>query len=418
MSMALISLLTLLAAIVLGFWRKLNVGLLCMGISLLLGHAAGLSDKQIIAGFNYSLFVMLLGVTYMFSLVQDNGCLDLLAKKVVALAGKRTFLIPIIIYIFCTVLAAIGPGTVPTMAIMMVFAMALAAELGISPAMLSALIVLGASGGGVSPLAATGIIGLNLCAEFGVTGIEMPFFLNGVLSATVYSGVVYFLQGGHKMHVEKPMKLSDIPAFNTKQLITLAGIVLMVVLVLVFKINVGLVGFAVAAVFSLLQVADEGKALKNVPWGTLLLIAGVGMLMQIIIKVGGIKMLSEFLVSMMTAPTAASILGLCAGILSWFSSTSGVVMPTLIPTIPNVIAGVGGNVSPVELATAITMISNTAGISPLSTGGALALAAYSSAAKASPELQQKLFVRMFGISALGVITLSVLAYFGLFRWLL
>lgn len=81
MSMALISLLTLLAAIVLGFWRKLNVGLLCMGISLLLGHAAGLSDKQIIAGFNYSLFVMLLGVTYMFSLVQDNGCLDLLAKK-------------------------------------------------------------------------------------------------------------------------------------------------------------------------------------------------------------------------------------------------------------------------------------------------------------------------------------------------
>lgn len=90
----------------------------------------------------------------------------------------------------------------------------------------------------------------------------------------------------------------------------------------------------------------------------------------------------------------------------------------MIPTIPNVIAGVGGNISPVELATAITMISNTAGISPLSTGGALALAAYSSAAKASPEFQQKLFARMFGISALGVITLSVLAYFGLFRWLL
>lgn len=417
MNIAMLSLLMLLAAIVLGFWRKMNVGLICMALALLLGRGAGFTDKVIISGFNYSLFVMLLGVTYLFGLVQDNGCLDLLAKKVVALAGRRTWLIPIIIYIFCTVLSAIGPGTVPTMAIMMVFAMALAAELGINPAMLSALIVLGASGGGVSPLAATGIIGLNLCAEFGVTGIEQPFFFNGVLSATVYAAVVYFLLGGHRMHAEKPLNLSDIEPFNGKQKITLAGIAVMIVLVLIFKINVGLVGFAVAAVLSLLKVADEGRAMKNIPWGTLLLITGVGMLMQIIIKVGGIKMLSEMLVSMMNAATAPSIMGICAGILSWFSSTSGVVMPTLIPTIPSVLEGVGGG-NPVELATAITMISNTAGISPLSTGGALALAAYSSAAKASAELQQQLFVKMFGISALGLLTLSVFAYFGLFRWLL
>lgn len=70
------------------------------------------------------------------------------------------------------------------------------------------------------------------------------------------------------------------------------------------------------------------------------------------------------------------------------------------------------------MATAITMISNTAGISPLSTGGALALAAYSSAANASPQLQHRLFIRMFAISALGVVILSVLAYFGLYRMLL
>ena len=42
---------------------------------------------------------------------------------------------------------------------MMVFSMTLAAEMKIPPAMLAALVVLGASGGGVSPLAATGIIG-------------------------------------------------------------------------------------------------------------------------------------------------------------------------------------------------------------------------------------------------------------------
>lgn len=43
----------------------------------------------------------------------------------------------------------------------------------------------------MSPLAATGIIGLNLCGEFGLTGIEEPLLLNGILSSTVYASLVY-----------------------------------------------------------------------------------------------------------------------------------------------------------------------------------------------------------------------------------
>ena len=142
--------------------------------------------------------------------------------------------------------------------------------------------------------------------------------------------------------------------------------------------------------------------------------------MHIIIKLGGIKLLSEALASIMTPATAVTIMGITSGIMSWFSSTSGVVMPTLIPTIPEVLSKLRetGPMLELEMATAITMISNTAGISPLSTGGALALAAYSSAANASPQLQHRLFIRMFAISALGVVILSVLAYFGLYRMLL
>ena len=416
--MALLSLVFLLVAIFLGFFRKMNTGLVCISFALVLGRLAGVPDKEIIRGFNSSLFIMLLGVTYLFSLAQINGCLDLLAKKVVSLAGKRVYLVPIIIYVFSTVLSAIGPGTVPTMAIMMVFSMALAAEMGIHPAMLSALTVLGASGGGVSPLAATGIIGINLCAEFGLTGIESQFLMNGVLSSTVYAIVVYILLGGYKLRMDESVVHEKTPPFNGKQKITLAGIVVMVILVMIFKINVGLVSFAVAAVLSFLKVSDEGEALKRIPWGTLLLITGVGVLMQLIIGQGGIKMLSAALVSVMNESTAVSIMGICSGLLSWFSSTSGVVMPTLIPTIPHIVAQMGGAVSELELATAITMISNTAGISPLSTGGALALAAYSSAAGATYEEQHSLFVKMFMISAFGVLVLSIFAYFGLYHWLL
>lgn len=415
--MALLSLLFLLLAIFLGFVRKMNTGLLCIAFALVLGRMSGVSDAVIMKGFNSSLFIMLLGVTYLFSMAQINGSLDLLAQKVIALAGRRVYLIPIIIYVFSIVLAALGPGSVPTMAIMMVFSMSLAAEMKISPVLLSTLTVLGSCAGGLSPLAATGIIGANLCAEFGLTGIENDFLLNGVFSFTVYAVLVYVWLGGYKLRAAEYVGEKVIPSFNRKQLLTIAGIVAMVFMVMLLHINVGLVSFAVAAVLSFLRVSEEAKAIRHIPWNTLLLITGVGVLMQLIIDLGGINILSAALVSIMSAKSAAAVMGLTSGIMSWFSSSSGVVMPTLLPTVPHIAQQLGG-VNELELASSITTISHVAAISPLSTGGALALAAYASATNANQKQQQNLFMKMFGVSALGVSVLCVFSYFGMFHWLL
>lgn len=415
--MALLSLLFLLLAIFLGFVRKMNTGLLCIAFALVLGRMSGVSDAVIMKGFNSSLFIMLLGVTYLFSMAQINGSLDLLAQKVIALAGRRVYLIPVIIYVFSIVLAALGPGSVPTMAIMMVFSMSLAAEMKISPVLLSTLTVLGSCAGGLSPLAATGIIGANLCAEFGLTGIENDFLLNGIFSFTVYAVIVYVWLGGYKLRAAENVGEKVIPSFNRKQLLTIAGIVAMVFMVMLLHINVGLVSFAVAAVLSFLRVSEEAKAIRHIPWNTLLLITGVGVLMQLIIDLGGINILSAALVSIMNAKSAAAVMGLTSGIMSWFSSSSGVVMPTLLPTVPHIAQQLGG-VNELELASSITTISHVAAISPLSTGGALALAAYASAANANQKQQQNLFMKMFGVSALGVSVLCVFSYFGMFHWLL
>lgn len=415
--MALLSLLFLLLAIFLGFVRKMNTGLLCIAFALVLGRMSGVSDAVIMKGFNSSLFIMLLGVTYLFSMAQINGSLDLLAQKVIALAGRRVYLIPVIIYVFSIVLAALGPGSVPTMAIMMVFSMSLAAEMKISPVLLSTLTVLGSCAGGLSPLAATGIIGANLCAEFGLTGIENDFLLNGIFSFTVYAVLVYVWLGGYKLRAAENVGEKVIPSFNRKQLLTIAGIVAMVFMVMLLHINVGLVSFAVAAVLSFLRVSEEAKAIRHIPWNTLLLITGVGVLMQLIIDLGGINILSAALVSIMSAKSAAAVMGLTSGIMSWFSSSSGVVMPTLLPTVPHIAQQLGG-VNELELASSITTISHVAAISPLSTGGALALAAYASAANANQKQQQNLFMKMFGVSALGVSVLCVFSYFGMFHWLL
>ena len=417
MMVKLAPLICLLVAIMLGFVRKMNTGLVAIGLALIVGRAGGMSDAEIVKGFNSSLFVMLLGVTYLFSIAQVNGTLELLARKAVGLAGNKIYLVPIVVFLLASVLSVIGPGSIPVMALVMPFSMALAAELKVSPLLLAPMGVLGACGAGISPLAPTGIIGITLSAEIGQTGIELPYLLNSYISLTIWAMVLYFSLGGHRLRSEATVTQAELPAFNPDQKKTLAGIACMVLGVLFLKVNVGLAAFLVSFFLMLMRVADEKQAIAGVPWGTLLLVTGVGVLMEVGIRLGSIKLLASFLARFMTRSTSTLVTGLTAGIMSWFSSTSGVVMPTLIPTVPDLISSVGGGVEPLTLISAITNSSHAAASSPLSTGGALAFAAYMAQAKASPGDQQKLFIRMFLVSAVGVAFVSILGGLGLYDFI-
>jgi di/tricarboxylate transporter len=413
--MATLSLIFLIGAILLGIWRKVNIGLVSFGLSLVLGLLSGTKVKTIQAGFPTGLFVTLLGVMMLFSIAQENKTMELLARRVVALAGKRTYLIPIIVYIFSVVLAAVGPGTVPVMGIMAVFTCSLAAEMKISPVLLSATSVLGAAGGGLTPIAPTGILGLSLASEQGITGIEFPYALNMLIAMTIYFIVIYIVLGGYKMksNVDVSTVMEKVQ-FNREQIITLVGMAVLVVCVIGLRYDVGLTSFTISMVLLLLKVANEKKAISNIPWSTLVMIAGINMLMAMVINLGGIDLLATGLSKLMTPVTAPGVLGLIAGIMSWFSSTSGVVMPTLIPTVTGIIENVGGGVSALALLSAITNTASAAGMSPISTGGSMGLAAYSSIAKPTEEEQSKLFMQLFAVSIGGVIVLAIVALTGIY----
>lgn len=414
MQLDLLSLLFLIGAIVLGFLRKINTGLVAIGLSLVLGMIGGINAKTIVAGFPTSLFVTLLGVMFLFSISQENGTLELLAKKTVSLAGKRTNMIPIIVFIFSTVLAAVGPGTIPVMSLMAVFTCALAAEMGVSPLLLSATSVLGAAAGGISPIAPTGILGISLAAEQGITGIASGYFINSIIAQTVYFIVLYFVLGGYKMKSDLVLNIKDLPKFNKHQKITIVGIAALVIGVIGFKMNVGLLAFTIGLVLLIFKVSNEKKSIQNIPWSTLILVSGVNVLMSIVIDLGGIDLLARGLASVMTPFTAPSLTGLTAGIMSWFSSTSGVVMPTLIPTVNSLIENVGGNVSALALISAITNTAHVAGTSPISTGGSLGLASYVQTSHVSEEQQQKLFVQMFLVAIGGVFVVALVAGTGVY----
>jgi len=101
--------------------------------------------------------------------------------------------------------------------------------------------------------------------------------------------------------------------------------------------------------------------------------------------------------------------------MSWFSSASGVVMPTLIPTAPSVAAAMPGATA-FELVVGISIGANAAALSPLSTCGSLMLAAYSSSEGVTVKDRNRVFAQLFALSASFLAFSAVLALLGLFRW--
>ena len=73
-----IALLFLAAAIVLGFVRKINVGIVSLGLAFVLGMIGGVDTKVIFNGFPSKLFITLLGTMFFFCLLQENHTLELL----------------------------------------------------------------------------------------------------------------------------------------------------------------------------------------------------------------------------------------------------------------------------------------------------------------------------------------------------
>lgn len=413
--MDILTLVVLVAAIAIAFICKANTGLVAIALSLVVGRIAGLSDKWLLNSFDSSLFLMLFGVMYLFCIAQENKTLELLAKKLLALCRGKLKLFPPLLFVISAVLSAIGPGPISVTALMSVLIVALATETGTHPVKLLPFGALGAFAGGLSPISPSGIVANSVATESGIGGLAVPLFWQMALAMSLYSAILYFIFKWHKQTDIAPAgnAAEPIPAFSWKQWLTLAGIIAVALLSTVFGINVGLAAFAASVILTICRAADESAAFKKVPWSTLVMITGVGILISLVTELKGIELLSRALSSLMNKITAPPLLTFLGGVMSWFSSASGVVMPTLIPTVPDITATLSG-VQELELTVGICIGAHAAAVSPLSSCGALMLAAYSSSGNINIKERNKAFTQLFVISAAGVLFCALLAFTGIY----
>lgn len=416
MNLAVASLIVLALAIIIGFVKDMNVGILCMGLSMILGLVYNLEAKDIISGFSSSLCVQMVGITYLFAIINGNGTLTLMANKMVAMVGKNVRLIPVVIFIMGYIICAVGPGAIPSLAIIPVLAVPIAGSAGLNPMMLSLIGQMGVQSARMSPLTPEAIVVKELMAEQGIEVNTMTIGWCMLVVEVLLVIAVYVYYKGWKVDTENAAKKQELAKFDRNQILSILGLLVLAVGVLFFSWNVGLAGFLVGTFLLVISSGSEKDCVKGIPWNVILMVLGVGILMNIITTSGGIDILVAGMETIMTKRTATPIMAIAAGIMSFFSSGLGVVFPTLIPTAGGLASSLGTNA--VALSAAVVVGGTVTGFSPVSTAGALIMAAVSGDPEADKKYpQNKMFVELFGVAFAALLILAVVSFIGVFDWI-
>lgn len=379
MNLAVVSLVALVIAILVSCFTELNVGILSLAFAWIVGvYLGGMKLDAVLAGFPVSLFLTLAGVTLLFTQAQLNGTLDRIAHRAVRVCRGNVGLIPIAFFILGLALASVGPGNISTAALLGPMAMATAARAGIPAFLMIIMVGNGAQAGSLSPFAPTGIIVNGLMAKVGLGGHEWHNYVTNAFAHAFVAFSGYFLFGGLKLfrfaYADPTQEQPESIRLDFAHWVTIAVITALVVGVLFFAVNVGMGAFLGAVILAVVGAADHKEAVKRMPWSVILMVSGVTVLISLLEKTGGLDLFTALLARLATPGTITGVIAFVTGLISVYSSTSGVVLPAFIPTIPGLILRLGGG-DPISIATSMNVGAHLVDISPLSTTGALCLAA-------------------------------------------
>jgi di/tricarboxylate transporter len=419
MSLPVLSIIALAAAIVISCVSRFNVGLLSIALAFLIGVVfGGMSVPEVMAGFPGSLFLTLIGVMLFFSQATVNGTLDKITKHCLRLARGQVGMIPVIFFFISLVLSSIGPGAIATVAFLAPVAMNLAGRVRISGFLMAIVLCCGANAGTLSPIAPSGVIANGLMARIQITGQEAAIYLNNLYIQSIVGLGGYFVLGGYQLftrprakglNAENEFSPGRVEPMTWNQKLTVALMALLIAAVVLLKIDVAMGAFMAAAVLTLTRASDEEAAVKALPWNVIVMVCGVIVLISILEKKGGLDLFTTILSRFATKTSVTGVIAFVTGLISVYASSASVVMPAFIPTIPGLIQKLGGG-DPIAIAASINVGAFMVDTSPLSTIGALCIAS-----AAASEDRRSLFNKMlaWGLSMSVVGAVVCWIFFGL-----
>ncbi|UUU21837.1 SLC13 family permease [Streptomyces sp. DSM 40750] len=411
MSPQLISILVLAVVFVIATTRSVNMGALAFAAAFGVGElVADLDADGIFAGFPGDLFVVLVGVTYLFAIARANGTTDWLVHASIRLVRGRVALIPWVMFFITGALTAIGAVSPAAVAIVAPIALSFAARYGISPLLMGAMVVHGAQGGGFSPISIYGTIVNGIVEREKLPGNEIALFLTSLIANVIIAGVVFVLFGGLKLWAQGAVETDDqrgqeVPPeggtgtgtggtatvatrpdtvrLTPARAATLTALAALVLAVLAFDLDAGLTAITLAVVLSAVWPDDSRKAVGQIAWSTVLLICGVLTYVGVLDEMGTITWAGEGVSDIGVPLLAAVLLCYIGAIVSAFASSVG-IMGALIPLAVPFLAQ--GEIGAIGMVAALAVSATVVDVSPFSTNGALVLAA-------APDVDRERFFR-------------------------
>lgn len=371
----------------------INIGILALVASFVVGTLVfGLEDKEIFEGFPVSLFITVVGVTYLFSVAKLNGTIDLLVQGGIRLVRGRAILVPWVLFAVAGTLTALGTFTPAAVALLVPIGMSFAFTYRISPLMIGMMVICGAHAGAFSPMAVSGALVYGIVAKSGLAVSHAALFFaslgfNLLLAAGTYvllrrRGEESFVEesdgvptgggapaptGGGVATAVEPRTI----AVTWHQRATLTALVVLVVGALAFHLQIGFLALAAGAVLALFDRANLGKAVDGISWPTILLVAGMVTYVGVLEHSGTIDWVAHGAVGLGAPLLVALVLCIVVGVTSAFASSTAILTATIPMAIPLLLTGslpVAGVVAAMAISTTIV------DVSPFSTNGALVLA--------------------------------------------
>jgi di/tricarboxylate transporter len=376
MSPAILSVAALLLVIAVSLSSRINVGILAVASAWLVAvFAAHWKAEALMAVFPSSLFLTLVGVTLLFAVAQRNGTMEGVTRRAVAMCGGHSLLLLPMFFLLACAVSTVGPGAIAATALVAPLAMSVASTAGISVFLAALMVGNGANAGNLSPFSAVGVIVQSMMEQAGLGGHEWNVWAANFTAHAIVSVAAVLLFGGRELlrggHVHVAAKAEP---WTGRHMATLAVSALWILSVVAWRVQPGLSAFAAASVLILGGAADDSAAVMGVPWSVILMVSGVSVLVGVLEKTGGMDLFSTLLAQVSTPRTVNGVIAFLTGVISTYSSTSGVVYPAFLPAVPGLVQKLGGG-NPLEVAMSINVGAAMVDVSPLSTIGALCLAA-------------------------------------------
>lgn len=371
------------AAFALATWRGVHLGLVMFVAACLTGVTlAGMTLRQVMAGFPVSVLMLVAGVTWFFGIARLNGTVDRVIGALIRRTDGRPAAVPVIFFAVSALAAAMGASqsglaTGP-------MGMAAGRSAGVDAVLMAIALNGGISAGAFAPTSLFGVVTHRIARDASIAVSPVVLLTASTLANLLLLAVALVVFRTRAAVVPRdairPVAVDE-PAVESlprgpHQTVTL---VFMLALVpgLVLSTLIGLepeVGVVLLAMGVLLALGDPAlgsRAFALIDWSTALVVCGIATYVGVLQHLDAVNLLGRAAMSIGTPFVAALVVCMIAALVSAFASTTAVLAALVPMAVPLATSGaVPGWALITTLGVAATIVDS----SPFSNTGATLIA--------------------------------------------